>query len=131
VLEAEYSNPLLFAQVHQLTVDTYAAQHPGGKHPDKSLDIHLAGLYLVLERGLPQNIISQCRQRLATVVKAWPHFMPPDAVRSFTVFDVALADSHFNAVKEWSATVWTAWAGQHATIAEFVAAYLRDIVVAE
>src|SRR5215467_14647334 len=32
VLEAEYSNPLLFAQVHQLTVDTYAAQHPGGKH---------------------------------------------------------------------------------------------------
>ena len=65
VLEAEYSNPLLFAQAHQLTVDTYAAQHSGGKHPDKSLDIHLAGLYLVLERGLPQNIISQCRQRLA------------------------------------------------------------------
>src|SRR5690348_13465075 len=89
VLEAEYSNPLLFAQVHQLTVDTYAAQHPGGKHPDKSLDIHLAGLHLVLERGLSQNIISQCRQRLATAVKAWPHFKAPEPVTSFTVFDVA------------------------------------------
>ena len=43
VLGAEYSNPVLFGQVHQLTVDTYAVQHPGGLHPDKSIAIHLAG----------------------------------------------------------------------------------------
>ena len=29
VLEAEYSNGLLFGQVHQLTVDAYAVQHAG------------------------------------------------------------------------------------------------------
>ena len=123
VLEAEYSNGLLFAQVHQLTVDTYAAQHAGGRHPDKSLAVHLAGLYLVLGRGLPQSVISQHRQRLATNVKVWPHFTPPEPIKSFTVFDVALADSHFNAVKEWSQLVWKAWSPHHAGIAQFVAAY--------
>jgi hypothetical protein len=43
------------------------------------------------------------------------------------VFDVALADSHWNAVKEWGATVWKAWAEHHATIADFVATHLPDI----
>ncbi len=36
VLGAEYSNPFIFGKVHQLTVDTYAIQHAGGAHPDKS-----------------------------------------------------------------------------------------------
>jgi hypothetical protein len=129
VLETEYSNALLFAQVHQLTVDTYAAQHAGGKHPDKSLDIHLSGLYLVLEQGRPQSAISRSSQRLATDVKAWPHFTPPEPVWTFTIFDVALAESHFNAVKEWSAVVWKGWAAHHAAIAEFVAAHLPDVTL--
>ena len=32
VLGSEFSSALLFGQVHQLTVDTYAVQHAGGKH---------------------------------------------------------------------------------------------------
>src|SRR5207253_526604 len=119
VLEAEYSNALLFAQVHQLTVDTYATQHAGGQHPDKSVAIHLAGLYLVIERQLAQSVISQHRQRLASAIKVWPHFRPPEPVRSFTVFDVALAESHASAVKEWSKIVWKAWSPHHAAIGKF------------
>jgi hypothetical protein len=41
-LGAEYSRPVIFGQVHQLTVDAYAVQHAGGEHPDKSVGIHLA-----------------------------------------------------------------------------------------
>src|SRR4029453_12797488 len=52
VLGNEYSNALLFGQIHQLTVDTYAVQHVGGPHPDKSVDVHLSGLYLALEKGI-------------------------------------------------------------------------------
>ena len=127
VLEAEYSNAVLFGQVHQLTVDTYAVQHAGGKHPDKSVDVHLAGLYLVLERGLPQSAITEYRQRLANNVKSWPHFVPPQPVTSFTVFDVALADSHTSAVQEWSRIVWKAWSPHLRAIAQFAAAYLPDL----
>ena len=39
-LGAEYSHAVIFGQVHQWTVDTYAVQHAGGSHPDKSIDIH-------------------------------------------------------------------------------------------
>src|SRR5258706_9429501 len=53
VIGAEFSNAALFGQVHQLTVDAYAVQHAGGRHPHKSVCIHLTGLYLVLERGRP------------------------------------------------------------------------------
>src|SRR5690242_9965062 len=43
VLGTEYSNAFLFGQVHQLTVDSYAVQHAGGPHPDKSVGVHLSG----------------------------------------------------------------------------------------
>ena len=52
VLAAEYSNAVLFGQVHQITVDAYAAQHAGGQHPDKSVGVHLSGLYLVLVKDV-------------------------------------------------------------------------------
>jgi len=128
-MEAEYSNALLFAQVHQLTVDTYAVQHAGGSHPDKSLAIHLSGLYLVLDCGFLPNGIPPIHQRLANTVKAWPHFTPPEPVRSFTMFDVALSESHASAVREWSQIVWKAWSAHHAAIAQFVAAHLPDLAM--
>src|SRR5438128_326311 len=74
VLGAEYSNAFLFGQIHQLTVDTYAVQHAGGLHPDKSIDIHLFGLYLVLERDLRPTNVPPLLQRLAGAIQAWPHF---------------------------------------------------------
>jgi hypothetical protein len=48
VLGAEFSNAVLFGQVHQLTVATYAVQHAGGPHSEKSIGVHLTGLYLTL-----------------------------------------------------------------------------------
>jgi len=127
VLEAEYSNAVLFGQVHQLTVDTYAVHHAGGAHPDKSVAVHLAGLHLVLDRGLRPTAVPSNLQRLAGTVKAWPHFTPPRIVASPTVFDVALSaswDQHVGAVREWSAAVWKAWSPHHPAIADFVEAHL-------
>ena len=132
VLEAEYSNPMLFGQVHQLTVDTYAVQHAGGHHPDKSVGIHLCGLHLMLNRGVQPTAIPAIHQLLASMVKAWPHFTPPEPVTSFTVFDVVFADTseeHVNAVKEWSRIVWRAWSPYHAAIAQFVATSLPDLAL--
>ena len=115
VLASEFQNPVLFGQVHQLTVDTYAVQHAGGQHPDKSVCIHLVGLYLVLERGVAPVKVPPLLQHVASRA-SWPHLEPPDEGASLTVYDVALADSpqtHALHVRKWAAEVWRAWSPHH------------------
>jgi hypothetical protein len=124
VLGAEYSNAVLFGQVHQRTVDSYAVQHAGGGHPDKSVDIHLAGLYLVIDRAFAPALVPPQLQRLAASVREWPHFAPPQRRATRTVCDVALASSaqeHGKLVREWSAEVWETWSDHHGPIADLVA----------
>lgn len=119
VLAAEYGNAVLFGQVHQLTVDTYAVQHAGGEHPDKSVDVHLCGLYLVFEEKLAPTSVPPVLQRLATQIKDWPHFEPPPRVEEVTVFDVAMSDGplqHIEVVRRWATAVWNAWTRHRAAV---------------
>lgn len=125
VLAAEYANAVLFGQVHQLTVDAYAVQHAGGVHPDKSVAVHLAGLSLVLEDGKRPTEVPPVLQRLATNVREWPHFEPPAVAWTVTVFDVAMAGTpaeHAEAVRQWSAAVWAAWAFARESIGRMIRA---------
>jgi Family of unknown function (DUF5946) len=117
VLANEYSNAVLFGQVHQLTVDTYAVQHAGGIHPDKSVAIHLYGLHCVLERGLRPTDMPPLLQRLAESVPEWPHFEPPRVAWTVTVFDVAMAEDHAAVVRRWAGEVWKAWSFAREAIA--------------
>jgi hypothetical protein len=115
VLAAEFQNPALFGQVHQLTVDAYAVQHAGGRHPDKSVCIHLVGLFLMLERSIKPVEVPPFLQRLARRA-SWPHLAPPEQTGLLTVYDVAIADSpqtHALRVREWAEGVWRAWAPHH------------------
>jgi len=115
VLAAEFQNAVLFGQVHQLTVDTYAVQHAGGRHPDKSVCVHLVGLQLVLERGVAPVRVAPLLQRLASR-ESWPHLEPPPERAALTVYDVAQAGSpqtHAQRVREWAAQVWRAWSPHH------------------
>lgn len=127
VLGTEYGNAVLFGQVHQLTVDTYAVQHPGGPHPDKSVDIHLCGLYLVLEQGHRSPEVPPLLHRIASVVTDWPHWPPPMERGTLTVFDVALADSpsaHEALVREWAGQVWSVWSEHHAAVGDLLSQHL-------
>jgi hypothetical protein len=127
VVGAELGNAVLFGQVHQLTVDTYAVQHAGGRQPDTSIDVHLAGLHLVLVRGIAPPAVPPLLQRLAAGVREWPHFPPPAGRGSLTVFDVAMADSmeeHVSRVRAWTALVWAAWSDHHAAVAELVRCHI-------
>lgn len=123
----EFNHAVLFGQAHQLTVDTYAVQHAGGPHPDKSIDIHLCGLHLVLERGRAPTRVPRLLQQLAAAQETWPHFQPPTDMGKLTVFDVAIADSpeaHIERVREWAASVWQAWSAHHAAVANLVSQHL-------
>jgi hypothetical protein len=115
VIADEYQNPVLFGQVHQLTVDSYAVQHASGRHPDKSVCVHLVGLHLTLERDVAPLEVPPLLQRLASRT-SWPHLDPPQQRASLTVYEVALADSpqtHALRVRDWAAAVWQAWRPHH------------------
>jgi len=115
VLAAEFENAVLFGQVHQLTVDTYAVQHAGGAHPDKSVCIHLVGLYLVLETGMAPIDVPPRLQRLARR-RQWPHLDPPPERAALTIRDVMLGESpqeHAQRARAWAAQVWRAWSVHH------------------
>jgi hypothetical protein len=127
-LGAEYGNDLLFGQAHQLTVDSHAVQHAGGQHPDKSIAIHLCGLYLVLHRGLRPTRVPPLLQRLSDTVQVWPHFPPPTDRGALAVGAVAHSDSvaaHMERVREWAASVWGAWSQYHSDVADFVGRHVR------
>ncbi|HKB16384.1 MAG TPA: DUF5946 family protein, partial [Planctomycetota bacterium] len=124
VLEKEYTNPALFGEVHRLTVDTYAVQHAGGPHPDKSVDVHLVGLHLVLARGFPSAQVHSYMQGLVGAVSTWPHLPPPGDRGPLTIFDVAAADSprdHASIVRRWADQVWKAWSPHHEAVGRLAA----------
>ena len=120
VLAVEYQDTALFAQVHQLTVDAYAVQHAGGPHPDKSVAVHLVGLYLVLERDFKSFDVPPRLQALASVVTKWPHFEVPKCRALLTAHDLAKAGSpreHATRVREWAEQIWSMWSAHHPAIA--------------
>ena len=121
VIGAEFENMVLFGQVHQLTVDAYAVQHAGGSHPDKSVDVHLVGLHLQLERGVRSPDVAPRLQSLVGGVATWPHFAPPARHGELTILDVALAGSpleHAKRVRAWAQDVWNTWGPHHEAIDE-------------
>ena len=123
VLAREFQNPVLFGQVHQLTVDTYAVQHAGGRHPDKSVCVHLVGLYVAQERGMATTDVHRLMRRLVGR-GSWPHLEPPAERAPVTVADVAATDSpeaHAARVREWAAAVWRAWSPHHGAARELAA----------
>jgi len=120
VLAVEFQDATIFGRAHQVTVDAYAVQHAGGRHPDKSVCVHLVGLYLAVERGVKPGEIASRLQRFASRMTSWPHFEVPAERARLTVQDVALArgdrEAHVEKVKAWGRDVWERWSPHHATV---------------
>jgi hypothetical protein len=95
---------------------------PEGRIPNKSVAVHLAGLYSDLERALRPGLIAPLQEQLASVTAEWPHY-PPLRVRvPPTIFEVAMAEtpaSHLS-VRQWAEFVWALWDQYQAHIAELV-----------
>lgn len=123
VLAAEYSDPLIFGGCHELSVDAYIAQHPGGGHPTRSVVVHLAGLHLTQVRGVRPADIPRARARLAEREWAGPDPVIPVQWGPMRVVDlVAVAGTaeHITEVRTFAAEVWAAWAHEHDRVAAFV-----------
>jgi len=108
--------------LHQLRVDTYAAQHVGEEVPVVNTAFALIGLHLALDEGRSGIEVRDAHQRLALRRRRWPVFErpAPSRVPQVTILDVAnagSADAHIAAVEHWARTVWDDWRAQHAAVA--------------
>jgi hypothetical protein len=117
LLAKEYGDPA-YMRAHRMTVDAYAAQHPGLPEPRtiQSIHVHLVGLYLTLERRLDADFARKVIARV-TLQKDRLHWLtPPGSLGGVTVADVmaaATADDHQAAVTRWACAVWEAWRSHH------------------
>jgi len=127
VLAREYQDRAYWP-LHRLTVDTFAAQHPGVDTPQarNSVGIHLSRLLLILERSWPIERANDAMLAITAKKMRYPWLTPPASMGDFTVKQVLAARDaveHLNAVEQWAESVWQAWAGHHATVRE----WLRDL----
>lgn len=126
VLAREYSNPDLM-DIHRLTVDTWAVQHPGdgSRRAIQSVGMHLCRIRLQLEQGYRGLQANDAMQRLGLFKAELPE-LPPRARYQMTVADMRDAvepDEHKAQVLRWARATWDDWADQHG----FVDAYLARV----
>ena len=120
VLAREYGDPE-YGRVHRLTVDAYAAQHPGRASAQavRSVAFHLVRLCLVLERGFDMRRAADAMKAVAARKDAYRWLAPPASLGEATVADVLRARNageHVAAVEAWARTVWLAWSCHHDTV---------------
>jgi hypothetical protein len=127
----ELQDLVALGRYHQLTVDTYGAQHAGAATPAIGTAFSLIGLHLALDEGLDGPDVREIHRRLAADRVAWPRFDPPTTSWAVTVYDVALAGSseeHAALVARWAASVWEGWRGAHRPVARLIAERLPEAV---
>lgn len=126
VLAREYGD-YRYARLHRLTVDSYAAQHPGRPEPRaiQSVAVHLVGLQLSLEQPEAGRPLEPILQAAADASDELHWLAPPPSPGAMTVVDVHRAGddaaAHLAAVRAWAESVWAAWAPHHGQVREWAA----------
>jgi Family of unknown function (DUF5946) len=119
VLVRDYTDPAL-RDVHRLTVDSYAVQHPGQPTPQaiQSVCVHLMSLCLIVERGLATSYATRVMDAATKPKDRYFWLTPPASLGAVTVVDVAEAvpAQYPERVREWAEAAWSAWAEHHPTI---------------
>ncbi len=123
VLAREYSDPALL-DVHRLTVDTWAVQHPGdgSRRAIQSVALHLCRIRLQLFDGYSGERANAAMLRLGRWKSEMPE-LPRRARYDVTVADLRLTGDrniHLAEIRRWALATWEAWRDQH----PFVDGYL-------
>ena len=121
VLAREYASPELM-RVHRLTVDAYAAQHPGQpeRRSIQSVWIHLSSLYLALDRGVSHDFARRVISSLTALREPLAWLEPPESLGNVTVIQAYEATDpveHRAVIRQWAESVWAAWKPHRQTIA--------------
>jgi hypothetical protein len=106
------------AEAHRLSVDTYAAQHPGGPTPRgiQSTCTHLVALCLTLEHGWATDQIRPVMRDLARGRIFEPVWLsPPEGYRITLIhlLEATAPDAYAESVRQWARSTWEAWSAHH------------------
>ena len=125
ILAREYGE-YRYPDVHRLTVDVYAVQHPGRQTPQtiQSVNVHLIGLCLTLQRGVASARVTEWMGKAVGKFKGQFVWLdPPASLGPMTVLDVIKATNladHEQRVWRWALSCWEAWSEHHAAIRRWV-----------
>lgn len=100
--------------IHQLIVDSYAAQHAGGVAKNISVVFALIGLCLVVEHNYTGRQVQLLHMKIPK--QKWPAFEPPSQNGIFNVADVLKAGSDQQLdefIMQWAREVWESWSKHH------------------
>lgn len=126
VLGREYGE-YRYPEVHRLTVDVYAAQHPGepSARSIQSVAVHLIALHCTFERAMASREITVFMHAALQVRDRFVWLNPPSFERSINVIEIAAAadlPAHEEVVKRWAADVWRCWTPHHETVRQWAQA---------
>lgn len=119
-------------RVHQLSVDTYAAQHPGPPSPQaiQSVCTHLVALCLSLEHGFGVEDLRPLMGDLSRGRWFAPRWLePPTPPWPMTIVALLDADSpgaHGERVRTWVSATWSAWEPHHGQVREWARAVIAN-----
>jgi hypothetical protein len=130
VLAREYQDQAYY-RLHRLSVDAYAAQHPGKDNAQarNSVGVHLSRLCLLLEMGWPMERANAAMVEISAKKRSYPWLEPPQFMGAHTVRDVleaATPAEHEARVRAWADSVWAAWSEHHATVRGWVEEWRGD-----
>ncbi|MCA9279482.1 MAG: hypothetical protein H6815_01370 [Phycisphaeraceae bacterium] len=120
VLAREYGE-YGYPECHRLTIDAYAAQHPGtpSRRSIQSVAGHLIALHVLFEQNVSA---AEATRRIGAAVAQAESFHwlePPSFADAMTVLDVAATadlETHQRVVRAWAESVWHAWSEHHETV---------------
>ncbi len=124
VLAREYSDQSYF-DVHRLTVDAYAVQHPGStdRQSIQSVGLYLIRLCLFIENGLTAEKANDAMLEAGKSKHLFFWLEPPNSLGLITAADVAkvnTVEEHKAIVRKWAQTAWTAWSSHHNTVRSWI-----------
>ena len=125
-LQADELQRFGYPPAHRLAVDAYMAQHPGDgrdRRDRQSVFAHLAGLYALLELGLPAKRATNVLGRVVDGRDDFPILRRDAGPGELTVLHLLNARDQADydrRVHQWAHAVWRAWDKQHAVIAAAV-----------
>ena len=126
VLSAEYAG-LVPYDIHRLSVDSYAVQHPGDgvdRRAIQSVGLHLARLYVQLETRPEPARTNRIMLGFAARKETLIPLTPPKKF-TLTVADIAPfagTDKHAGRVNDWAKATWADYAAHHEYIKDWVGA---------
>jgi len=123
ILAVEYSSPELM-EIHRLTVDTYAVQHPGdtSRQAIQSVGMHLARLAVQLDTSKSPDELNAVMSGFSARKAGLIHLARPYNF-SMTIDDIAPftgGNEHISKVREWAASAWQDWHQHHDYIHEWI-----------